>query len=148
MTRRAWRSLLGALALVLAGGGCAGEGTGLDEFGNPRTGPARQLGPTLGSIQALVFSPICTRCHTGASAPLGLALDPGVAHGNLVGVHSVERPDLMRVRPGEPDSSYLLWKLEGRPGIEGSRMPLGSPPLTPEQLAAIRDWIAAGAANN
>jgi len=136
------------LATVAILQGCAGDGTGLDEFGNPIQPDVLELGPTLSSIQAFVFTPICTRCHTGAAAPLGFALDSGVARQNLVGFPSVEVPALMRVNPGNPDSSYIVWKIEGRSGIQGGRMPLGLQPLSAEQIAAIRGWISDGAENN
>jgi len=143
-----WRNLAAAavvIALGIGGGGCAGDGTGLDEFGNPIGDGSGELAPTLASIQRNIFTPICTACHTGSAAPLGLALDAGVAWSMLVGVASVERPALKRVAPTEPDSSYIVWKIEGRSGILGGRMPLGQSPLTSEQIRAIRDWIAAGA---
>jgi hypothetical protein len=38
-----------------------------------------------------------------------------------------------------------VWKIEGRGGIVGERMPRGRQPLTSAQIAAIRGWIAAGA---
>jgi hypothetical protein len=135
-----------ALAVGLAvGGGCAGDGTGLDETGNPPDGEGEALQPTLASIQRNIFTPICTACHTGSAAPLGLALDEGVAYANLVGVESVELSSLRRVAPGKPDSSYIVWKIEGRSGIIGERMPRGLSPLTAAQIKAIRDWITAGA---
>jgi hypothetical protein len=81
-------------------------------------------------------------------APLGLALDEGVARGNLVGVASVELPALLRVSPGKPDSSYVMWKIEGRSGVIGERMPLGLSPLSAEQIQAVRGWIEAGAQDN
>lgn len=142
--RGAW-----VLSMVLACSSCAGDGTGLDEFGNPLTpgGPA-PLEATLTGIQANIFTPICTRCHTGAAAPLGLALDLGLARGNLLGVQSVEVPELQRVNPGSPEESYVIWKIEGRSSIVGGRMPLGLNPLTAEQIAAIRGWIEAGAPDN
>lgn len=46
-----------------------------------------------------------------------------------------------------PDTSYLVHKIEGRPGIVGSRMPQGGA-LTPEQITAIRQWLLNGAMNN
>ncbi len=137
-----------ATAAALAVLSCAGEGTGLDEFGNPLGPPPPDLQPTLSSIQANVFTPNCTQCHTGAVAPLGLALDEGVARGNLVGVASVELPALLRVSPGKPDSSYVMWKIEGRSGVIGERMPLGLSPLSAEQIQAVRGWIEAGAQDN
>ena len=136
--------LAAALLSTAALGACAGDGTGLDEFGNPDGGTI-PLQPTYASIQANIFTPICTECHTGSAAPLGLALDAEVAYARLVGVQSVERTALRRVAPGKPDSSYLVWKIEGRTGIAGGRMPLGRAPLTAEQIKAVRDWIAAGA---
>ena len=144
--KRTTRTLL--IAVVSAGWSCAGDGTGLDELGN-WLGPAPvALGPTLSSIQRYVFDPICTQCHTGAAAPLGLALDSGVARGNLVSVASVEMPTMLRVYPGNPDSSYVVWKIEGRTGIIGGQMPLGLQRLSPNVIAAFRGWIAAGAEAN
>lgn len=134
---------------LAAAAACAGEGTGLDEFGNPiAEGPGGGLAPTFSSIQARIFTPICTQCHAGASAPLGFSLEAGVSYGNLVNVPSVEVPTLMRVKPGQPDSSYIVRKLEGGPGIVGGRMPLGLPPLAAEEIGALRSWIAAGALQN
>ena len=139
-------ALIFAVALGISG--CAGDGTGLDEFGNPLGGQTAPLGPTLAGIQDNIFNPICTRCHTGAAGPLGLVLDEGVARQNLVDVTSVERPELRRVEPGDPELSYIVWKIEGRPEIVGGQMPLGLTPLSAEQIAAIRGWIAAGAPAN
>ncbi len=146
MTTRLLRAT--ALLAALTGGwACAGDGTGLDALGNP-LGSTVPLGPTLAGIQDNIFTPICTQCHTGAAAPLGLALDAGVAFQNLVGVSSVEKPEMRRVQAGNPDASYLIWKVEGRAGIIGVRMPLGLPPLSAEQIAAVRGWIQSGAAAN
>ncbi len=146
--KRTTRMLL--IAVVYAAWNCAGDGTGLDEFGNPLTSgtDTTLLGPTLSALQKFVFDPICTQCHTGAAAPLGLALDSGVARGNLVGVASVEMPTMLRVNPGNPDSSYVVWKIEGRAGIIGGQMPLGLQPLSPDVIAAFRGWIADGAEAN
>ena len=136
----------GLLAVTIA---CAGDGTGLDEFGNPLgEGGDQPLEPTLTSIQARVFSPICTQCHAGAAAPLGFSLEAGVSFGSTVNVPSVEAPELMRVLPGDPDASYIVWKIEGRAGIVGGRMPLGLPQLPAEEIDAIRTWIEDGALQN
>lgn len=133
--------------LLVVGVGCPGEGTGLDPFGNPLTN-AVPLGPTLAGIQANIFTPICTQCHTGSAAPEGMALDAGVARQNIVGVPSNQIPGLLRVNPGKPDSSYIVWKIEGRAGIGGLRMPRNLPPLSADQIAAIREWIENGAEAN
>lgn len=105
---------------------------------------AESLKPTLESIQKNIFTPKCTQCHSGSGAPRGLNLTKGQARENLVGVASSEVPDLKRVNPGNPDDSYLIHKLEGTQDV-GSRMPLGNPPLSQEQIDVIRQWIADGA---
>ena len=69
-----------------------------------------------------------------------------VSFQNLVNVQSIEQSGLLRVNPGNPESSYLVHKIEGRATISGSRMP--PPPramLTAEQHDAIVEWIAMGA---
>lgn len=136
------------LGLVVAA--CAGNGDGLDQNGNPITPGESSSGavsPDLQSIQANVFTPICSKCHIGASAPEGLQLDAAHAYDDLVDVPSTEVPSLLRVKPGDPDNSYLVQKIEGAPGIEGSQMPLGETPLPAATIAAIRQWITDGAPN-
>ena len=54
----------------------------------------------------------------GASAPEGLQLDAAHAYNMLVGVPSVEEPNLLRVNPENPDESYMVLKIEGAPGID------------------------------
>jgi hypothetical protein len=125
--------------------GCAGDGTGLDENGRPvGEGGAGELAPQFDSIQANVFTPVCTACHSGAAAPLGLRLEEGASFALLVNAPSTEVPGLLRVNPGNPDSSYLIQKLEGTAAV-GGRMPLGGSPLPAETIAVIRQWIAEGA---
>lgn len=99
---------------------------------------------TLDSIQDNVFTPICTECHTGGSAPQGLRLEEGVSYGMLVNVASTEVPSLLRVDPGDPDDSYLIQKLEGTAAV-GDRMPLGGPYLPQADIDVIRQWITDGA---
>ncbi|RMH81451.1 MAG: hypothetical protein D6681_18190 [Calditrichaeota bacterium] len=110
----------------------------------------RQPQATLSEIQRTIFDVTCaiSGCHLGASAPFGLDLSEGKARGNLVNVPSGERPELLRVKPGDPDSSYLVKKIEGAPDILGERMPRGRPPLSAEQIDLIRRWIAEGAKDN
>jgi hypothetical protein len=64
---------------------------------------------------------------------------------DLVGVDRSEIPSLLRVDPGNPDNSYLVQKVEGAPNISGLQMPLNQPPLSTDQIDAIRQWILNGA---
>jgi hypothetical protein len=135
-------------ALLLAG--CAGNGEGLNQNGQPLSGGGSGSGPITAdfeSIQENVFTPICSKCHIGASAPEGLQLDAGHSYNLLVGVPSVEQPNLLRVKPGDPDDSYMVHKIEGLTGIDGGQMPLGETPLPQATIAAIRQWITNGAPN-
>jgi len=136
----------GALAAAVAAAmaGCAGNGEGLDENGRPINGGPVPLEPTFASIQANVFTPICTQCHTGAGAPQGLRLDEGVSYAMLVNKPSAEVPALMRVKPGDPNASYIIQKLQGTAAV-GGRMPLNNPPLPQSTIDVIRQWISDGA---
>jgi hypothetical protein len=136
------------LALCMTGAlaGCAGDGAGLDENGRPEGESTGTLQPNFQSIQANVFTPVCTGCHAGAAAPLGLRLEEGASYALLVNAPSVEVPELRRVQPGNPNASYLIQKLEGI-AARGGRMPLNQPGLPPETIAVIRQWIADGAPN-
>ena len=113
---------------LLTAAGCAGNGQGLDQNGRPIGSDGGSGGPLtadLQSIQDNIFTPICTRCHIGASAPEGLRLDAADSFNLLVGIPSAEEPNVLRVAPGDPDNSYLIRKLEGSSGIVGVQMPFG-----------------------
>ncbi|HZR80207.1 MAG TPA: hypothetical protein VFD92_03840 [Candidatus Binatia bacterium] len=92
----------------------------------------------------------CTQdvCH-GSSAQGGLELTPDVAYQNLIEVPSqgIRYP---RVVPGDKNRSYLWLKLAAAtlPGsveINGAPMPNGLPPISTDELEALRLWIYAGA---
>ncbi len=141
--------LLVALGAALLAA-CAGNGEGLDANGQPlgsASGTPPPLAADFQSIQDNVFTPVCVRCHSGAGAPQGLQLDAAHSYALLVGVPSNEEPSLLRVKPGFPDSSYIVLKLEGSSGIVGAQMPFGGPPLPQSTIDVIRQWISDGAAS-
>ena len=140
------RSLRRGLLVVAAGLAMSA----CDEKLSDLTGPTPNLQPTFSSIQSEILSPRCATCHTdvGRPAPMGLVLLDGRAHGNLVGVGARGRAGLIRVVPGDPENSYLIHKLEGRPGIVGLQMPRVGAPLSEGQLTIIKRWIAEGAPND
>ena len=146
LSRRGYAVLI---AVVLASAGC-------DESLSNFTGPTPDLEPTFSSIQQQIFSsgdssgrPACTNCHNAVGSRFnGLDLSPAVSYNNLVNVASRQRPSSVRVVPDDPDSSYLIHKLEGGPNIFGVRMPLNGPYLTEGQILVIRRWIEIGAPNN
>ena len=63
----------------------------------------------------------------------------------LVGVPSVEQPNVLRVKSGDPDNSYMVQKIEGAASISGVRMPFGGPYLPQSTIDVIRTWVSNGA---
>lgn len=102
------------------------------------------LGPTLDQIQAVVFGPVCSGCHNGVGAALPGVLDltsADASFGALVNVASIQQAALMRVMPFDPDSSYLIHKLEAN----GTTVMPPSGMLPAATIAEIRQWITDGA---
>lgn len=90
----------------------------------------------------------CATCHLTGEEAGGMSLVGDAAIDFLVGKPAQEAPALMRIVPGDPDKSYFVMKLEGTHlanGGTGAQMPFGGPPLDPEKIARIRQWIAEGA---
>jgi hypothetical protein len=143
---RVSRGALGLALLLLVA--CAGNGEGLDANGRPLIpgggGSPPPLSDDFESLQANIFTPICSVCHVGDSAPEGLRLDAANSFNFLVGVPSTEVPSLMRVKPGDPDNSYIIQKLEGHAAV-GVQMPKGEAPLSTATIAFVREWITNGA---
>lgn len=91
-----------------------------------------------------IFERSCARsgCHAGPVPQQGLELTAERFVESTVGVPSRERPELMRVHPGEPDSSYLVMKIRGDPGIEGVPMPMVGDRLSDDEVATIETWAS------
>ncbi|MFA7586722.1 MAG: hypothetical protein WCY11_11105 [Novosphingobium sp.] len=134
------------IATLFALAACSGE---QDQSGQADTPAGTTAAKSLYQAEiAPLLQANCATCHlTGAEAG-NLSLIPDKAIASLVGAQAIGAPGQIRVVPGEPDKSYLLMKLEGTHtavGGTGARMPFGAPPLAPEQVAKIRQWIAEGA---
>ena len=155
LSRRRAGALAALVAACLLGVGCPGDGTKVplldDDDGQ---GPRLPFPPRLSEISSRVFAPSCAPgCHEpGGVGPFSLRT-ASEAYASLVGVpngEGIQGPSglMARVEPGAPEVSYLILKLEGAPGIVGERMPLGLPPLDPEVVDTIAEWISRGAAND
>lgn len=104
---------------------------------------------TYDTVSKAVFSSCSTRsCHGAEGKRGGLQLTSDVAYAQLVGVAATHdaaaAKGKLRVKPGDPDASYLIQKLEGAAAGEGNRMPPQGQALPPETLALVRRWVAAG----
>lgn len=148
--------LLICLAALFLSSGCGpGSGQGLDENGIPIGGDPGGGGgasgnpnATLAWLQFNVFGGICSQCHTGAAAPLGVNWSSESDSCANVGRTSGEMPPLVVIESGNPGGSYAIWKVEGAgpngEAIVGAQMPLSNPPLTTETIQNMSDWITDG----
>ncbi len=147
--------LLAGLVTIFLSAGCGpGSGQGLDEDGNPfgsgapggggGVGASGNPNATLAWVQRNVFGGVCSQCHTGASAPMGVNWSSSVQTCGNVGRASGEISSLMEIARGDPAASYVIWKVEGRASIVGGQMPLNNTPLTADTIQNMRDWIADG----
>lgn len=150
--------LLMLFSLHLLGCG-AGDGTGLDQNGqpldpdgtpttpqppNPPDDP-NAIQPNLTSIQEKVLTPVCVQCHAGVNAPAGLRMDDlDTSIANLINIDSSTNPAFKRVEPQNPDQSFFYLKIVGDP-VAGNQMPLGQTPLSSDTQQVIREWIEVGA---
>lgn len=113
--------------------------------------PPPPAAATLTQLQSTIFTPRCSSCHTGTGNQLPGAMNLSSAAASfaaLVGVASLEQGTVLRVKAGDPDNSYIVRKLEGAPGISGSRMPLTGGFLDQATIDMVRAWVTAGAQNN
>lgn len=94
-----------------------------------------------------IFDKACVECHGAKKAKAKLNLDAAVALKSLVDVPSEQVPGTVRVKPGDPEQSYLWLKLDHR-SKEGDGMPkgmFGAKKLPQAELDLIKAWIAGGA---
>jgi len=82
-------------------------------------------------------------CHTGVNSPRGLNLSEETFMASLVNVKSADFGKMMLVKPGDAAGSYIMKKVKGTPGIKGERMPRGTTPLSPGEIATLEKWINA-----
>lgn len=99
-----------------------------------------------------IFNTNCVFCHVTGAENGGLNLGRRTAYQSLVSAPSTESA-LMRVAPGDPEKSYLMYKLTGTQlnvGGTGESMPKVDPPrlLDAREVQLIKKWILAGAPQN
>jgi hypothetical protein len=119
----------------------------------PTPGPSQTpgSGPTIDEVQTRIFNVTCltTGCHNAADRAGNLILEAGLSWSNLVDVVPEITPaaeaGYLRVRPFDPDTSFLVAKLVGPTPGQGSRMPQGGPFLSDSDVEIVREWIRGGA---
>ena len=89
-----------------------------------------------------IFNENCVRCHAGGLNGKELNLRPEYIITSAVDQPSKKKPEIVIIKPGNPENSYLMMKIRHDPGIEGRPMPLGREELSVENIQRIADWIA------
>jgi hypothetical protein len=97
-----------------------------------------------------IFKTNCEKCHIKPGGkgflPTKLSLESSDAWDSLVNIKADEitklKKNMMRVLPGNPDSSYLYLKITQEEPPVGAMMPMEAlSPLTPAQVDIIKTWI-------
>ncbi len=133
--------LLSLLALALLPLGCPGTLDDPEAF----LDAAQATCPAGYDVEKDLFQSTCgaSACHdaTQPTGNLDLA-SPNVAS-RLIGVPASDPKcaSKLLVNPKNPDSSFLLEKLESSKPSCGVQMPKGSKPLAPAQIACVKQWI-------
>jgi hypothetical protein len=140
--------IVSSVAKCKKGRACPGVRSALDAC-TPQ-GECSGVAATFRSVQK-VFAQSCAleSCHSSFAREGGLVLDSEeVSYSNLVGKESVHEQaksaGLLRVKPGDPENSFLIRKLRGLG--PGDSMPQGTQQLLPEStISPIEDWVRRGA---
>ena len=127
--------------------GCAGGLSDPERFAY-LDGGAADAG-TIGSGDAgcdpvpTIFASTCAAgaCHSAQTQQASLDLQSAGLPQRLVGKPASGGPGLL-IDPQQPLRSVLLTKLSDSPPFN-FQMPLGAPPLDPDQVACIQLWIQA-----
>ena len=125
-------------------GGSTGSG-GAGPTGSGGSGPPAA---TFAQVETLLNAE-CGVCHNGMSTdlPQGQNLKTGNAYDAIVNIDSVQCASMggrKRVKPGDPDNSYLLDKMKGIDLCSGVSMPYGTK-LPDDKIAIVESWIRGGA---
>lgn len=104
------------------------------------------INATYSSIESNLFRPTCGKggCHSGTNPAANLTMSGGLAYDQLVDVTSSQENTLKRVKPGDSDNSFIIWKLEAR----GTSVMPPSGALSAATIDSIRKWIDDGAVKN
>lgn len=102
--------------------------------------------PTLSGLQENIFSPRCSNaaCHGGDNPVRELNLSDGNAFASLVDVESTTGQ--IYVIPSDPENSLLYQIIQESVG-DIRQMPPGFT-VEDDDVALVKAWIEAGAANN
>ena len=141
-----WRSAC-ACSVALSLFGCAGALEDPARFDYLDAGAGSDGGVARGDggcdPVTTIFIPGCTTssCHSARAQQGNLDLEsPGLPH-RLVNAPASGGPGLL-IDAKSPDQSVLYTKVTDTPPFK-FQMPLGTPPLGPDELACLQQWVHA-----
>jgi hypothetical protein len=99
-------------------------------------------------VPAQVFAAQCgeSSCHDAQNPAGDLDLVSPNLERRLVAVRATQCTSRLRIDPDDPESSFLLEKLEDDAPECGDRMPVLAEPLPRDVLACVRAWVIEAAA--
>jgi hypothetical protein len=100
-------------------------------------------------VQPILTSKCATQlCHGSTPPAQNLDLRVGASYRAMVGVNSTQCTGTKLVAPGDPNNSYVIWKIKNSgPCLLGGRMPPAAP-LSAANMSTITAWIEQGALDN
>ena len=143
------RAAFATSAVCLALLGCAGALDRPERFGNLSRPDAGSVDPSSdgGCDPIIVMFPLScstSACHSAQSQQGNLDLEsPGLPK-RLVGKAAHGGPGLL-IDASNPAQSVMLLKVKDTPPFQ-FQMPLGAPPLSPEEMACLQGWVDAAVA--
>lgn len=115
-----------------------------DDSGNPESTTEPSSEP-IGDVFWTDIEPkvgACSGCHSDSGT------FPPINYDDLVDQDSMQLSSMKLIAPSDPENSYLLHKISGTHldvGGSGVQMPMGTPALSPEDIALVEAWIVQGA---
>jgi len=144
-----WRARFASSAACLALLGCAGSLDNPERFENLANLDGGQVTPPSdgGCDPVIDIFPVgcaTSACHSAQSQQGSLDLQSAGLPQRLVNQTAHGGPGLL-IDKQNPAQSVILLKLMAPPPF-GFQMPLGAPPLSPDEVACIQAWVQAAAA--
>jgi hypothetical protein len=136
--------------------GAPGVATDPGGGGDPGGGDPSSIIPTWYGVQANIFGKFCTMCHSGNNPPAGLSWEVDQYDAIVTNQRfSTQITTLHEVEPVSPETSYIIWKLQGAGpngealglinGQPSVRMPATGIPLDQALIDVVVQWISDGA---
>jgi hypothetical protein len=143
-----WRAAFASSAVCLALLGCAGSLDHPERFANLSTPDAGAVNPSSdgGCDPATDIFPLScstSACHSAQSQQGNLDLESSGLPKRLVDKQAHGGPGFL-IDSKNPGQSVMVLKVTDTPPFQ-FQMPLGAPPLSPEEMACLQAWVQAAA---